>query len=381
MIRARHWNSRYLPFVSAFLLGVSTSTISAQEVVSSAAKSDPDYWTAERVLNAQPIDERDPLVSLSELVAAADDISASLDSNSVTEDGAAPSLSLTAADYGEAIYSPDEAAQSNGAAVDDVEPNDAGTSNAYFSSSRLIPTDARRTYPYRAVGKLFFTQPGQGNFVCSAAVLRPRIILTAGHCVHSGTNGPNGFYRNFQFVPAFHQGRADFFRWNAVWLVTTGSWASGGGNVPNRADFAIIELRDRVFQGAPRRVGAFTGFFGFQTNALVPNHAKLLGYPVNFDSGQIMHQVDAGAAATAPAETVLYGSDMQGGSSGGPWVENFGQPAAGQTGGQAFRPNRIVGVTSYAFTDVAVMLQGSSILNNEFLAIYNRACGRRAGNC
>ena len=72
---------------------------------------------------------------------------------------------------------------------------------------------------------------------------------------------------------------------------------------------------------------------------------------------------------------------MGGGSSGGAWIENFGVQAAGQTGGLQPLPNRVVGVTSYGYISTDPKVQGSSILNQEFLTILNAACQHRAGNC
>src|SRR4029453_2045217 len=82
-----------------------------------------------------------------------------------------------------------------------VTPQWYGTSGARFTSSRLIPatTTTDQAYPYPVIGKLFFTIPGAGNYVCSAAVISYRLIATAGHCVASG-NGD--YYTNFSFVPA-----------------------------------------------------------------------------------------------------------------------------------------------------------------------------------
>jgi len=45
--------------------------------------------------------------------------------------------------------------------LDMMKPSNRGTSNEEFSSTRLIPITADRTYPYTTVGKLFFTIPGQ----------------------------------------------------------------------------------------------------------------------------------------------------------------------------------------------------------------------------
>jgi hypothetical protein len=84
-------------------------------------------------------------------------------------------------------------------------PRDFGDAEALYSSSRLIPRSAREARPYRAAGKLFGTIPGSGEFECSAAVIAPRLVLTAGHCVHDGSGGADGFFEDFVFVPAYER--------------------------------------------------------------------------------------------------------------------------------------------------------------------------------
>ncbi|WP_282152719.1 trypsin-like serine peptidase [Ruegeria atlantica] len=260
-------------------------------------------------------------------------------------------------------------------------PEAAGTEGAYFTSSRLIPEDARLHYPYRVNGKIFFSKPGVGDFICSGTVIRPRLILTAGHCVHEGANGNGGFFSNFIFIPAYHRGNAPYQAWNWTWVATTGSWLQSDGRVPNAGDLAIIEVEDRDFEGETKRIGEVVGWAGFRTNALSPNHTKKVGYPGNHDSGEVMHQVDSAFHRSASENTVLYGSDMRGGSSGGGWFENFGVKAEGQDGAMHDSPNRIVGVTSYGFRDTAPKVQGSSRLGDEFLDLLNLACNHQAGNC
>jgi V8-like Glu-specific endopeptidase len=259
---------------------------------------------------------------------------------------------------------------------------DLGTQQAPFSSSRLVPVDARLEFPYRASGKLFFhDQFSNKDFVCSASLIGLRLVLTAGHCVHKGSEGANGYFQRFLFVPAYHQGQVPYQAWNYAFVITTGPWSTSNGNVPNKADFAILELEDRRIGSEVRSIGQVTGYYGYRTNGLMPNHVKILGYPVGFDNGQVMHQVDAGSHKAAGESTVLYGSDMTGGSSGGGWIENFGIQAAGQTGGLNPTPNRIVGVTSYGFISPQPKVQGSSILNQDFLTILNAVCSHRSGNC
>ena len=62
-------------------------------------------------------------------------------------------------------------------------------------------------------------------------------------------------------------------------MTTTASWASGGGGVPNQADFAIIEVEDRKVGTEIKKIGEVVGSLGYRTSALMPNHTKKVGYP------------------------------------------------------------------------------------------------------
>jgi V8-like Glu-specific endopeptidase len=216
-----------------------------------------------------------------------------------------------------------------------------------------------------------------GDFVCSAAVIKPRVVLTAGHCVHSGDGTQNGWFTNFLFVPAFRDGVAPYGVWNWSVTATTGEWFSGGGTVPNEADYAVIVVTD----SNGYRLGDITGWFGWQTNSLYPNHVTMLGYPCNLDSCQKMHQVDSESFGVQEPNTVVYGADMGGGVSGGPWIQNFGPKSVGQIGGPSPGRNRVVGVTSYGPIDGGYMYLGSSVLDDRFVNLLNLACEKAVGNC
>ena len=251
-------------------------------------------------------------------------------------------------------------------------PNSFGTLNAHFSSSRIIPSTAGTAYPFRTVGKLFFTTD-TGDAVCSASTISYRIVVTAGHCVHRGSGGTSGFYRNFMFVPAYRNGTAPFGTWNGSVAVVTNAWANGGGSVPNAADYAMLEMADRN----TARIGDVTGFLGWRTNSLNPNHATMLGFPCNFDACAQMHQVAAGAFRNTVPNNVEYGSDARGGSSGGPWVRNFGVASSGQDSTM----NLVVGVTSYGYASTDPKVQGASVPDDRWLGLWNALCARRGRNC
>ena len=332
------------------------------------------YWTPERMRNARSLDL--PQTSTTPVPLA--DLSPDLPAAAVTTvagAGKPPSLAVKP-DLENRLFEPDPTAE---AGVDSgaVEPQNAGSRGAHFSSSRVFPDGATTAYPYRTVGKIFFTKPGEGDFICSGAVQRPRVVTTAGHCVHSGNGNPNAYYTNFVFIPSYRAGIAPYGSWTPVFVITTATWINGGGAVPNGADYALFQMAD--LNG--RRIGDVTGYLGYATGKLRPNHAHLLGYPGNLDSGERMHQVTAQSFAADTNGAVIYGSDMRGGSSGGPWVQNFGVPSAGQTGGVNAQLNTIIGVTSYGPTAVGPFYQGSSTMDSRFVTMLNTVCGRRTGNC
>ena len=268
-----------------------------------------------------------------------------------------------------------------------VRPSAAGTLGAYFTSTRVFPMftgeaaaySADRAFPYRAVGKLFFSANGE-PFTCSAAVIQRRVVATAGHCVHSGS--PDGFYEHFLFVPAYRDGVAPFGAWTWRNVLVSPVWATGSGMVPNPADYAMISFRDqRLNPDAPlARLGDVTGWLGWQTGSLYPNHTSKIGYPCNLDDCEKMQNVMSSSLRATETNTVEYGSDAREGSSGGPWVQNFEQVSLGGASGINAVPNVLVGVTSYIYNDEVEKAQGSSVLDGRWIQLWKAICAS-SGNC
>jgi V8-like Glu-specific endopeptidase len=286
------------------------------------------------------------------------------------EDGRPPTAGV-APDGGNRLYRPRRPI-----GLEPPVPFQAAPFGAVFTSSRLIPLSADRSYPYRAVGRLVFRKVQGGDpFVCSASVIKPRVIVTAGHCVHSGDVSP-GYFRDFVFTPALRDGIAPFKAWEFERAVATRAWRTGGGGFPSPADYAVITLRDRTVNGSLKKIGAVTGFLGFQTLSLHPNHVHILGYPVGFDNGARMHQVTTTSVDMVSPNNVRFASDMTGGSSGGPFIQNFGKEAQGQ---EVTGANRVVGVISAGTP--ALQSTVASIPDHRFVTILNIACDDRPGNC
>ncbi len=232
-------------------------------------------------------------------------------------------------------------------------------------------TDANRlstTYPYRTIGKLTFSAG-----YCSASLIRRGVIVTAAHCVQNFGSG-NSIFSNFQFRPG-HYGAsgataaqmAPYGTWNWVGLVRPASWANGtdvGCGAARDNDLAVIALAKNAngqFVGdVAGRMSYGWNNYSFVTSSKTGNlhtaAVSTLGYPFLMDGGRIMQRTDGPSNTTTVCNSgqIRQGSNLTGGSSGGPWVVNFSgrNPvlAGGAVPGTA-SVMAVVGVTSWGAAD------------------------------
>ncbi len=263
-------------------------------------------------------------------------------------------------------------------------PNEAGTSNHPFTTAHANVSSS--AYPAAATGRLFFNI-GTDTFVCSASLIKPGVVVTAAHCV--ANFGHKQFYSNWQFIPAYWNGAAPYGVWSAATAIVMTSYYNGTDpcaqpGVICQNDVAVIVLKSK---GGKYPGSAYTGWYGYGWNgySYFPwmDHWQAqitqLGYPVALDGGQIMERTDSlGYANSSLSNNTIIGSLMTGGSSGGPWLVNFGYPIVLSGGiklGSMAAWETVVGVTSWGYVDQAVKEQGASpFTSGNIVPLVNAAC-------
>ncbi len=306
----------------------------------------------------------------------------------------------TAVDLGPSGYSP--GAAGNGsmnpiflgspelAQNDEPTPQDFGTSNHPFTTARadLFTENTNTTYPYRAAGKLFFNEPG-GSFICSASLIKRGIVVTAAHCV--ANYGHSQFYSGWQFVPGYRNGTAPFGVWTVkqAWILTSyyaGTDSCAVSGIVCADDLAVLILNPKNGAYPGTTVGWFGYWYGggFTSNGL--GQITQLGYPAGLDSAAYMERNDSQSyLSSTNSNNTIIGSNMNGGSSGGPWIVNFGLPyvLTGESNGSGYMgPNVVVGVTSWGYTSDGPKEQGASPFTiGNIQAVLNSACGVAPAAC
>lgn len=237
-------------------------------------------------------------------------------------------------------------------------------SAAGVTSSNLLSA----TYPYRAIGKLTFNAG-----YCSASLIRRSVLVTAAHCTQA-FGGGSSLFSNFRFTPGHYgaagataQQIAPHGTWSVATLVRPATWASGtdiGSGAARDNDIAVMILNKNA---NGQFVGDITGWMAYgwnnysftsssKTGNLQTAAISTLGYPALMDSGAIMQRTDGPTYTTTigGAGQLWQGSNLTGGSSGGPWVVNFRARSAALSGGAAegtASVMAVVGVTSWGSAD------------------------------
>jgi len=249
-----------------------------------------------------------------------------------------------------------------------------GTSPTTLGSSWTAGGEVLKT-----TGKVLFAMGGT-YYVCSASVADDTasgrsIILTAAHCAYDEAGG--AFATNWMFVPDYDSAPATLNTsgsfcattslgcWTASALVVASGYTTAGGfndqAVVHDYAFAVVaaggksgtaQLDDTV-GGHPIRfsalsAGSDTYLFGY------PAAGKYRGKDLVYSRGALGFDPSAGNT------TYRVGSNMTGGSSGGPWFAPFSSGSG-----------TMVSVNSYGYSGITAM-HGPK-LNAETQTMFNTA--------
>lgn len=256
------------------------------------------------------------------------------------------------------------------------------SSNAFSVSNVYVPVSSR---PYSPTGKLYFSFQGL-TYVCSASLIRKGVLVTAAHCVHDYGLGDNGWHSNFVWCPALTSSQngpygcysASNPRIANVYKNGTDTCSQKGVVCNNDLATLIVAPKNNVYAGTT--VGTYGwswNAYAFKSSTFLGNvkvaQITQLGYPQAFDSGVKMQRTDAVGwySQSGDLKNIQIGSAQTGGSSGGPWIVNFGVDPSIDTTKASLGDEPVqyvAGVTSYGATTKGYNRQGASFFgqNKEF---------------
>jgi hypothetical protein len=266
----------------------------------------------------------------------------------------------------------------------------ASTSESLSVSALDNPVTAS---PYRQTGKLLMDF-GDKTYQCSASLILPNVLVTAAHCVQDFGKYDAGKATNFRWMPAntgdpTDPANAPFGVWTGSTVVISDTYyngtdtcARGANGIVCNNDIALIAL-DRLNGKRAAEVLGDAYAYGYNGYSYVRSPAfknmtvvdiSQLGYPAAFDNGWQMQRNNSFGKLTVwrgvrtttrkPLLNTQFGSSLSGGSSGGPWLVNFGtRPDVDEAEanlGNYSQSNVVVGVTSYGYTAAGMNVQGAS---------------------
>ncbi|MDI3423325.1 trypsin-like serine peptidase [Streptomyces luteolus] len=165
-------------------------------------------------------------------------------------------------------------------------------------------------------GRVFFTYQGRqascsGNAVTSA---NKSTVLTAGHCVKMD----GAWHTNWVFVPEYKDGQAPHGKWTAAKTLSTPQWTATE-DINYDVGAAVVNPLDG------KKLTDVVGAQGVAFNTGYNKKMYAFGYPAAdpYDGSKLIHC--SGNSIQDPLLSTDHGlsCDMTGGSSGGPWFQDF----------------------------------------------------------
>jgi hypothetical protein len=165
-------------------------------------------------------------------------------------------------------------------------------------------------FPQTTQGRLVVALSDGSYGMCSGSLIRPGVVLTAGHCIY-----PGEWITAALFVPGYLNGEAPLGQYYAANVVAPAAWVPG---LDWRYDYGFVILRQRP--------GDTLGWLGVAWNQSAEGRTwRQMGYPIEdpFDGSVLVVNESAlggRAGAYGPPAPMLVGSVLNKGASGGPWL-------------------------------------------------------------
>ncbi|WP_329382137.1 peptidase [Streptomyces sp. NBC_01351] len=191
-------------------------------------------------------------------------------------------------------------------------------------------------------GRVFFTMGGRtascsGDSVTSA---NGSTVITAGHCVKY----QGAWHTNWTFVPAYNNGNAPYGQWSATKTFATDQWAA---SEDMNMDVGLAVVAPLNGQTLSQVVGAQ----GILFNGGYNKRMYAFGFPAAapYDGTKLVYCSGNSGKDFLLTRDHSLACNMTGGSSGGPWFQDFnettglGTQVSVNSFGYTFLPNRMYG--------------------------------------
>ncbi len=191
-------------------------------------------------------------------------------------------------------------------------------------------------------GRVFFTMGGRtascsGDSVTSA---NGSTVMTAGHCVKY----QGAWHTNWVFVPAYNNGSAPYGQWSATKTFATDQWAA---SEDMNMDVGLAVVAPLNGQTLSQAVGAQ----GLLFNGGYNKKMYSFGFPAAapYDGTKLVYCSGNSGKDFLLTKDHSLACNMTGGSSGGPWFQDFneatglGTQVSVNSFGYTFLPNRMYG--------------------------------------
>lgn len=191
-------------------------------------------------------------------------------------------------------------------------------------------------------GRVFFTFNGK-NASCSGDSITSAngsTVITAGHCVKY----QGAWHTNWVFVPAYDNGNAPYGQWPATKTFATDQWAA---SEDMNMDVGLAVVAPLNGQKLSQVVGAQ----GIVFNGGYNKKMYSFGFPAAapYDGTKLVYCSGNTGKDFLLTKDHSLGCNMTGGSSGGPWFQDFneatglGMQVSVNSFGYNFLPNRMYG--------------------------------------